>query len=108
MRIRKIPTSVPLSLDEDEIVLIAKISDALAHPARVRILRFITDKNRKLEIVYNKTVVEELGYAQATISQHLNTLVHAGLVESRKQEKFTCYYANVGKLGLYLNTLKKF
>ena len=53
---------------EEEILLIAKVSDALAHPARVKIFRYIMQANRAMVLVCNKDLVENFDYAQATIS----------------------------------------
>ena len=47
MRIRKENNE----LLEDEIVLIADVSDALAHPLRVRLLKYIMTQNRAIELL---------------------------------------------------------
>ena len=104
MRIRKDEKEI---LDE-EIELIANVSDALAHPARVRLVKYIMAKNREFEPVCTKTIVEDFEYAQATISQHMKKLVQSGLVKGRKEEKFTYYYVNLGMLMKYVNATKKF
>ena len=77
MRIRK-ETDI---LDREEIDLIAECSDALAHPARVEIFRFIYKANMDRKTVCNKDVVEAFDYAQATVSQHLSKLVGCGLAD---------------------------
>ena len=56
----------------------------------------------------NKDLVAHFDYAQATISQHAKKLVDSGLVEVKKQDKFSYYYANLGMLMQYLNATKKF
>ena len=43
MRLRKESDSI----QDDEVLLIAKVSDALAHPARINIYRFIMQCNRE-------------------------------------------------------------
>ena len=103
MRIRK-TTGI---INEEEVLLIAKASDALAHPARVEIFRFIYKENMARHQVCNKDVVAAVGYAQATVSQHLNKLVISGLVEVKKKETYSYYYVNIGILGKYLNAVKK-
>lgn len=95
-------------LQEEEILLIAKVSDALAHPARIKIYRFIMQNNRNRTTVCNKDVVAAFDYSQATISQHIKKLVDADLVQVKKDDKFSMYYANIGILGKYLNATKKF
>ena len=103
MRIRKDNKE----LMEDEILLIADVSDALAHPLRVKILKYIMTQNRAMKTVCTKDLVEEFGYAQATISQHMKKLVLSGLVESKHKEKYNYYYVNLGLLARYVNATKK-
>lgn len=104
MRIRK----DNLEMEEEEILFLAKISDALAHPARIKIFRFIMAQNSARETVCNKDVVATFDYAQATISQHIKTLVKSGLVDVQKKDKFSYYFANIGLLIKYVNITKKF
>lgn len=104
MRIRKDNKD----LMENEILLIADVSDALAHPLRVKMLKYIMTQNRAMKTVCTKDLVEEFGYAQATISQHMKKLVLSGLVESKHKEKFNYYYVNLGLLARYVNAAKKF
>lgn len=93
---------------EEEILLIAGVSDALAHPARIKIFRYIMQANKAMITVCNKDLVEHFDYAQATISQHVKKLVQSGLIEVRKKDKYSYYYANLGMLAQYLNATKKF
>ena len=93
---------------EEEILLVAQVSDALAHPVRIKIYRFIMKCNKERTPVCNKDVVAEFGYSQATISQHLKKLIDAELVQMQKSEKFSMYFANFGILMKYLNATKKF
>jgi len=104
MRLRKEPNE----LQEEEILLIAQVSDALAHPARIKIYRFIMKCNRDRVPVCNKDVVAAFDYSQATISQHIKKLVDAELIQVQKSDKFSMYYANFGVLVKYLDATKKF
>lgn len=104
MRLRKESDS----MQEAEILLIANVSDALAHPARVKIFRYIMQANKAMVTVCNKDLVVQFDYAQATISQHVKKLVQSGLVEVKKKDKYSYYYANLGMLAQYLNATKKF
>ena len=56
---------------------LAQLSKALAHPARIAILQFLIRSNKCI----NGDLVNELGLAQATISQHLKELKNAGLIQ---------------------------
>ena len=106
MRIRK-EAPVDLLFDDEDIVVAAKISDALAHPVRIRMLRFILKENLARRTVTNKDLVFAFDYAQATISQHLSKLVIGGLIDVRKKGTSSCYFARVGRLSYFAETLKK-
>jgi ArsR family transcriptional regulator len=95
-------------MQDTEVLLIAKVSDALAHPARINIYRFIMQCNKDRVNVCNKDVVSAFDYSQATISQHIKKLTLSGLIEVKKQDKFSYYYANMGALAMYLAATKKF
>lgn len=96
------------SMQEKEILLIAQVSDALAHPARIKIFRFIMSCNKERKPVCNKDLVNEFGYAQATISQHVKKLVDADLLQVQKKDRFSYYYVHLGTLQNYLDATKKF
>ena len=61
---------------EDEIQ-IAKFSKALGHPARVSILKFLST----LDSCYFGNICDELSIAKSTVSQHLDELKNAGLIQ---------------------------
>ena len=94
-------------MGSDDYRLIARASDALAHPARVAIFRYIYNKNLARETVCNKDLVAEFDYSQSTISQHISKLVHGGLLEVQQKGTKNEYYVNLGMLGQYLNSVKK-
>lgn len=95
-------------MQEKEILLIAQISDALAHPARIKIFRYIMQQNRERKQVCNKDLVAYFDYSQATISQHVKKLVQADLVQVVKKDRFSYYYVHLGTLNDYLTATKKF
>ncbi len=104
MRIRKNNDTI----EENEIEFIAKVSDALAHPVRLSLFRYIMQCNKAMESVCNKDLCAHFDYAQATISQHIKKLVQSGLLEVKKEDRFSYYYANLGLLMRYINETKKF
>ena len=65
MRIRKNP-----QLEKEDVVLIAKASDALAHPVRVELFRYIYLENLNRRTVCNKDLVEAFNYSQPKTSIH--------------------------------------
>ena len=95
-------------MQEKDILLIAKISDALAHPARIKIFRYIMQQNKSLNKVCNKDLVAYFDYSQATISQHVKKLKDAGLLEVKKQDRYSYYYVCSSMLHDYLIATKKF
>lgn len=95
-------------MNEQEVLLTAQISDALAHPVRLKLFRYVYLQNKNRIAVCNKDLVEQFDYAQATISQHMKKLAESGLVQVQKKERFSYYYVNIGLLGQYLNAVKKF
>ena len=56
---------------------LARIGKVLGHPARIAILQYLAETKACI----NSDLVDELGLAQATISQHLRELKEAGLVQ---------------------------
>jgi len=71
----------------DEQNRLAVMLKALAHPARVAILQYIIKTNACV----CGSLVDELGLAQATISQHLKELKNAGLIQGTIDGASTCY-----------------
>jgi len=72
---------------QNEMALMAK---ALAHPARIAILQYLVKKNACV----CGDLVDELGLAQATTSQHLKELKTAGLIQGTIEGVNVCYCIN--------------
>lgn len=70
-----------------EINEIATMAKVFAHPARVAILQYIS---RKDACICND-IVDEIGLAQATVSQHLKVINDAGLLKGNFSGKSICY-----------------
>ncbi|TVQ47847.1 MAG: ArsR family transcriptional regulator [Saprospirales bacterium] len=56
---------------------LATYARVLAHPARIAILQYLL----KTQSCCNSHLVEEIGLAQATISQHLRELKSIGIIQ---------------------------
>ena len=95
-------------MQEKDILLIAKISDALAHPVRIKLFRYIMLQNKTHTKVCTADLVENFDYSQATISQHMKKLKDAGLIEVNKEQRYSFYYIHLGVLNEYLTATKKF
>lgn len=66
---------------------LATMAKALAHPARIAILQYLLRTNACV----CGDIVEELGLAQATISQHLKELKNIGLIQGTIEGTSICY-----------------
>lgn len=66
---------------------LAALSKALAHPARVQILRLLA---RKSACICGE-IVGELDLAQSTVSQHLKVMKEARLIEGEVDGPRVCY-----------------
>jgi predicted transcriptional regulator len=66
---------------------LATMLKAMAHPARIAILQHIINANACI----CGDLVDELGLAQATISQHLKELKNAGLIQGTIEGVSICY-----------------
>ncbi|RIW12762.1 transcriptional regulator [Algoriphagus lacus] len=73
--------------EQNELALLAK---AFAHPARIAILQHLV----KTKSCINGTLVQELGLAQATISQHLRELKELGLIHGSIEGVSVSYCIN--------------
>lgn len=66
---------------------ISGYAKALAHPARIAILRLLIKK----QACICGDIVDELPLSQSTISQHLKELKEAGLIKGDIDGKKICY-----------------
>jgi ArsR family transcriptional regulator len=78
----------------------AKLAWAIAHPARVQIVRLLIGR----EACVCGEIVDQLPLAQSTVSQHLKILKEAGLIQGEVDGPKVCYCINTEKL----DELKKF
>ncbi|MEZ6151079.1 MAG: metalloregulator ArsR/SmtB family transcription factor [Pirellulaceae bacterium] len=74
---------------------LAKLTWALAHPARVRIVRLLLSR---VSCVCGE-IVEEMPLAQSTVSQHLKILKETGLVQGEIDGPRVCYCINKDALA---------
>lgn len=77
---------------------------ALAHPARIAILQQIIEARACI----CGDLVDELGLAQATISQHLKELKNAGLIQGTIEGASVCYCINPGAWSMLQQQLNGF
>lgn len=72
----------------------ARLAGALAHPARVAIVRFLRENG----VCICGEIVDVLPLSQSSVSQHLKTLKDAGLVQIEIDGPRSCYCLNPDKL----------
>lgn len=69
---------------------LAEVAKAFAHPARVAIIDYLLKTNACI----NGDLVDELGLAQATISQHLKALKETGIIHGNIEGTSVSYCIN--------------
>jgi ArsR family transcriptional regulator, arsenate/arsenite/antimonite-responsive transcriptional repressor len=88
------PPAPPLEpgLDPDE--ELARFAKALAHPARVKILRFLLEREECMA----GAISDVIPLAQSTVSQHLKVLREAGFIHGEVDGVRICYCANPDRI----------
>lgn len=71
----------------EEVQELAAFAKAMAHPARISILRTLAQKQSCI----CGEIVEVLPLSQATVSQHLKALKEAGLIKGEVEGVKSCY-----------------
>jgi ArsR family transcriptional regulator len=74
---------------------VAKVAKALAHPARVRIITFLLSRPGCI----GGDIVDQVGLAQSTVSEHLRILKAAGLVVGAIERPRICYSLDAASLA---------
>ena len=85
-----ISKSTLFTKEQNELAAMAK---CLAHPARIAIIQHICS----VKGCINSDLVQELGLAQATISQHLKELKNVGLLQGTVEGRSMNYCINPAK-----------
>ena len=78
-------------IDEERIATVAK---ALGHPARIHIVCLLLEK----QACIGCDIVDEVGLAQSTVSEHLRILSAAGIIEAQIERPRVCYSLNPDSL----------
>lgn len=83
---------------------LANMAKAIGHPARIAILQILVKSNACI----CGDLVEELGLAQATISQHLKELKNVGIIQGTIEGTSVCYCINPTVWTQYAELFKGF
>jgi ArsR family transcriptional regulator len=71
-------------------VRIAELGKALSHPARVAIIKLLTER----QACICGDIVDRLPLSQSTVSQHLKELKKAGFIDGEVDGPRVCYCIN--------------
>ena len=82
---------------------LAELAWAIAHPARVRIVRLLLSRQSCM----CGEIVDELPLAQSTVSQHLKILKESGLIQGEIDGPKVCYCVNPERLKELKNSIAK-
>ena len=82
---------------------LADVAKALSHPARIRILKLLT----QMDSCMVGNIVDQLPLAQATVSQHLKELKRVGLIQGEIDGPKICYCVNNKNLSKAKSALDK-
>ncbi|WP_075791062.1 ArsR/SmtB family transcription factor [Massilia putida] len=85
------PRERATEIDVDDL---ARMCKALAHPARLQLLRHLIDHGE----CYFGSLADVLPLAPSTISQHVSILKEAGLIEGSSDVQRVCYCVNQERL----------
>ncbi|MET7029542.1 ArsR/SmtB family transcription factor [Sediminicola luteus] len=83
---------------------LATIFKVLSNPARIAIIQYISQQQ---SCICND-IVEEIGLAQPTISQHLKELKSIGLLKGEIEGKTVCYCIDLNKWNEIQSQLNSF
>lgn len=90
-----------MAFDSDDILLARRLK-ALAHPARLTIVRALMEADR----CSCGDIVRSLPLAQSTVSQHLKVLREAGLIRGEIEGPRSCYWVDAGALTTIAATVE--
>ena len=84
----------PVRSAKDAAGTLAGLARALGHPARIRIVRTLIEKQSCIGC----DLVDESGLAQSTVSEHLRILKAAGVITGEIEHPRVCYSLNPAAL----------
>jgi len=80
---------------EDETLRVAALAKALAHPARLAVVKMLSERRD----CFGCDIVERIGLAQSTTSEHLRILKAAGIISGEIDGPRVCYALAPGALA---------
>ncbi len=92
------------SMYTQECLDLAEMAKVIGHPARINILTYILQQGSCI----SGSIVEEVGLAQPTVSQHLKVLKDAGLIRGSVLSPTICYCIDPDIWKIYRDSLTGF
>lgn len=83
---------------------LASIAKAFAHPARIAIVQYLF----KMNTCICGDLVDEIGLAQPTISQHLKELKKVGIIKGTVEGTSVCYCIDIEKWNVVKKAMDTF
>lgn len=93
-----------INIHTERINQVARIAKVFAHPARVAILKYISEQDACI----CNDIVDEIGLSQPTISQHLTVIGNEGLLKGTFKGKKKCYCINMERFEEFQMLLNAF
>jgi ArsR family transcriptional regulator len=87
------------NFDED----LSSLCKALGHPARVRLIRILSEKG----VCISGDLADAVDLAPSTVSEHLRILKEAGLVKGTIDGPRRCYCINAGAVAFIQKMLNE-
>ncbi|MBQ6392783.1 MAG: winged helix-turn-helix transcriptional regulator [Eubacterium sp.] len=84
-------------------VVYARIFKAMSDENRLRILDYLKEKEHNAS-----ELLEKMEFGQSTLSHHMSLLLDAGVVEFRKQGKWTIYRLNPAAYEKMMDWMKRY
>ncbi|MFQ5773411.1 MAG: ArsR/SmtB family transcription factor [Kiloniellaceae bacterium] len=95
MRAQQVPVETPGGPSEPaEDTALAALAKALGHPARIGIVSMLHQR----QTCIGCDIVDEIGLAQSTTSEHLRILKAAGVIVGEIERPRVCYSLNAAAL----------
>lgn len=92
------------TLFDENLQVKASLFKALAHPARLQILQFLSETKTCI----SGDISEELPLGRTTVNQHLKELKNAGLIQGQVEGVKTNYCLDYAKIEEMKNLLSSF
>jgi ArsR family transcriptional regulator, arsenate/arsenite/antimonite-responsive transcriptional repressor len=88
---------------DPELIALAEIAQALSHPARIAIIRFLNEKGPST----CNPIIQALPLSQPAVSRHLKELKQCGLLDSQSCGASVCYRVNTIQMQKFCEVISR-